>query len=111
MHEAAIATAIIEVVDNCRDSRKLEKLTIDNGVFSGVFADSLIFYLEIILEEKGMKDVAIEVRETPAHCICACGNEYKVSVYIESCPVCGGFDRRITEGKNCVIESIEVADG
>jgi Zn finger protein HypA/HybF involved in hydrogenase expression len=28
----------------------------------------------------------------------------------DGCPSCGGYDRKITAGKDCLVESIEVND-
>ena len=110
MHEFSVASSIAELVKRHAGSRRVEKITVDNGVLSGVFADSLVFYLDLIMEEKGSKGVVIEVREVPARCACECGEVYETRRFTDPCPKCGGFKRRIERGKECVVESLEVAD-
>ena len=47
--------------------------------------------------------------ESRVTCV-ACGKEYEVDKMTDGCPACGGFDRKIVAGKDCVVESIEVND-
>ena len=37
--------------------------------------------------------------------------KYEHRMDADPCPKCGGFRRRIERGKDCVVESLEVADG
>ena len=105
-----MATGIADTVLEHAKGRKPRKVVLDIGVFSGVLPESLLFYLELIFEERIAGKVEIESRTVAARCACACGNEYQVTRFLDPCPRCGGFDRRITEGKDCVIESVEVDD-
>ena len=110
MHEHAFAAEIADSVLERATGRRVTGIKLSIGAFSGVVEDPLRFYLDLILEEKGLKGVEIAVRTVPARCRCACGNEYEILGFTELCPKCGGYDRRIEGGRECVIESAEVED-
>jgi hydrogenase nickel incorporation protein HypA/HybF len=110
MHEYSVATEIAEIVKQTAQGRPVKKISLAIGSLSGIFTDSLLMYLEIVLPDMGMNNVAIETREVPALFACACGNEYKAENIASACPACGGFERTIKAGHDCTVESIEVED-
>ena len=110
MHEYGIASNIADLVlENCHGKR-LEKVNLDVGALSGIFDESLKMYLGIILEDKGHKNVELVTRFVPAAFVCVCGKDYTAEKMTDACPFCQGYDRKITAGKDCVVESIEVSD-
>ncbi len=91
--------------------KRLEKVHLSVGALSGIAYESLEMYLQLVFEEKGQKGVRLEAHFTPATFLCVCGKSYEVKNMAESCPSCGGYDRKITTGNDCRVESIEVNDG
>ncbi len=110
MHELSVATDIADLAFGAAQGRVIERLNIQNGVFSGVFADSLRFYLEILTEERQGRPAEVVIAETRARCVCECGRRYETDRFMEGCPACGGFKRKVEEGMDCRLESIEVED-
>jgi hydrogenase nickel incorporation protein HypA/HybF len=110
MHEYAVADNIAELVLETAKGRRLEKINLAIGALSGVFTESLTMYLILILEEKGHLGVKIATKEIPATFHCDCGKEYTAAKMIDACPSCGGYNRKIVSGKDCIVESIEVND-
>ena len=110
MHEFSVAQSIANTVFTRVSPEKLRKITLDIGTYSGVFPDSLKMYLELIVEERGAKGVELEMNKVPASCRCSCGESYKLEKFHDPCPKCGGYDREITEGKDCMIRSVEAGD-
>jgi hydrogenase nickel insertion protein HypA len=110
LHEFSIAEGIVDAVLEKTAGRKPVKISLIVGAFSSVVEDSLRFYIDLILEDRGLKDVEVAVRPVPAEATCACGNRYPVSRFTQSCPKCGGHDRKLEGGKECIIESAEVED-
>ena len=110
MHEFFIAEGIADAVIERAHGRKPARINLAIGSFSSVVADSLMFYLELILEDRGLPGVEVTVKTVPAEATCACGNRYPVSRFTEACPQCGGHDRKLEGGRECIIESAEVED-
>jgi hydrogenase nickel incorporation protein HypA/HybF len=110
MHEYSVATEIASIVQQTAQGRRVKKITLAIGALSGIFSESLLMYLELVLPDMGMDGVRIETKETPAVFACACGNEYKAENMAQACPECGGYERTIKAGHDCIVESIEVED-
>jgi hydrogenase nickel insertion protein HypA len=110
MHEYAVASNIAELALETAKGRRLEKVNLSIGALSGIFTESLTMYLGLILEEKGQKEVEFVTRNVPAAFLCSCGREYTVGKMTDACPECKGYNRSITAGKDCILESIEVND-
>ena len=111
MHEYSVAVGIADLVLQHSQGKRLEKVNLEIGAMSGIFYESLEMYLQLVLEDKGQKGVRFSARFIPASFQCACGRNYEAVKMADPCPVCGGFDRKLTGGKDCVVESIEVNDG
>ncbi len=110
MHEYSVAAEIAEIVRQTAQNRPVKKITLAVGILSGIFVDSLLMYLEIVLPELGMEDVTVETKEVPATFLCVCNTEYTANSMGATCPACNGYNRSIKSGHDCTIESIEVDD-
>jgi hydrogenase nickel incorporation protein HypA/HybF len=110
MHEYSVALNIADLVLQHSQGKRLEKVHLSIGALSGIYFESLEMYLQLVFEEKGHKGVVLDAQFVPATFQCSCGKEYTVSKMEDGCPACGGFERRMTGGKDCRVESIEVDD-
>ncbi len=112
MHEFALAQDIVETIArNVGDEMsKLDVIHMEVGQFSGAVIDSLEFGLKIILQEKNLPAVKINIVPVPAAAICDCKTEYELDSIMTACPSCGSFQRQITSGKDVIIKSIELKD-
>jgi hydrogenase nickel incorporation protein HypA/HybF len=110
VHEHSVASEIAAIVKQTAMGRPVKKITLAVGALSGIFSESLLMYLELVLPEMGMKDVSVETKEIPATFVCRCATEYTVESMTSLCPQCGGYERSIRSGHDCTIESIEVED-
>ena len=108
MHELSIATAIVETAQSHAKGQNIEGITVRIGPFSGVVKDSLVFYLELLLEEKEKPKARIEVVHSKANATCPCGASFQISSAMTPCPSCGDFNIKCSDGRDCTIESIEV---
>ena len=110
MHEYSVALNIADLVLQHSQGKRLEKVHLSIGAMSGVLFDSLEMYLQLVFEEKGHQGVILDAQYVPASFKCSCGQDYTVARMDTPCPACGGYERRITGGKDCQVESIEVND-
>ncbi len=112
MHEFALAQDIVETISTkvTDDLEKVSIINIDVGVFSGVVVDSLDFGLNIILAEKNIPGVTINIAEVPTIARCECGKEYEIKEIFENCPKCRSFNRKLISGMDIVINSVEIME-
>ena len=110
MHELSVATDIAESAFGAAEGRRLERLAIQNGAFSSVSSESLRFYLEILTEEHEGCPVDIVIQDSKARCVCECGEAYETDRFLNPCPKCGGWKRKVESGLQCRLETIEVAE-
>lgn len=108
MHEFSVAEGLAEAALEHAAGRRVEALTISVGLFSGVFADSLAFYLQLIFEDHGLAAPRLDLQKPPARCLCECGCEHAIARAMEPCPSCGGYHRKVLEGRDCMLVSMEV---
>jgi hydrogenase nickel insertion protein HypA len=110
MHEYSVAAEIAALVKNTAQGRTVTKITLGIGALSGIFTESLLMYLEIVLPELGMDNVKIETKAVAATFTCTCGTEFTAEHIASVCPTCGIMGRTIKSGQDCTVESIEVDD-
>ena len=112
MHEFALAQDIIETISRSV-TEKLEKITalhIEVGEFSGVVLDSLEFGLTVVLEDKNLFNIKINMNTVPATVVCECRHEYHIKDILESCPKCQSYKRKFTSGADVIIRSVELLE-
>ena len=112
MHELALSDSIVRtVLDACGTGPEhVRKIGLEVGALSAVNVSSLEFCMQVVLEQSGMKQVAVEIREVRARVECACGRAYEPADMFTPCPDCDGFDRRIVAGNDLTVEYVEVDD-
>ncbi len=110
MHELSVATGIVDLAVQNAGGKTITGLNLSVGVNAGVFKESLLFYLDLLFDERGMKGVRVDWKDLPVHCACDCGAQYETLVFMQACPRCGSFKRSMTGGRDCTVESNEVDD-
>ncbi len=110
MHEYSVACEIAALVKQSAQGRPVKQISLAVGALSGIFTESLLMYLGLVLPDMGMNNVAIETKDVPATFACTCGATYAADTVASVCPACGGYNRTITAGADCTVESIEVED-
>jgi Zn finger protein HypA/HybF involved in hydrogenase expression len=108
MHEYGIALEIAARALENAGNRRLLRITVSNGELSGVCTESLAMYCDMVFRGRQSSPVDVVSVKVPARFRCSCGREYAPGKLFEPCTACGGIDRTIIGGKECVLESIEV---
>lgn len=113
MHEAGIAESMLGVVLKAlpQADAKVTKVRVVAGALSGVVAESLAAWFEIIGRGTAAEGAAVEVRHKAASLRCpGCGyaGDFDGSGPVEpACPRCGGTVR-LEGGADLYVDSIEV---
>ena len=112
MHEYPITEQIIKIADkHCKEAGapKVQKLTLVLGEYSGLVAESINMYFDVISEGTACEGAEIEIKRITAKLKCgSCGNLFERAPGSFACPQCGGDGGPTEIGKEFYIESIEV---
>lgn len=112
MHEFAIAQDIISSLEKSlgNDFKKINKINIGIGSFSGIVTDSLSFGLETLFKTENItSEVEINITERETIAECECGNKYKIKGIFDFCPVCNSPVRKISgEMTEIYVDSVEI---
>jgi hydrogenase nickel incorporation protein HypA/HybF len=115
MHEFSIAEALIEQVE--RELRRagqkgpVKRLELAVGKLSGVHADSLRFAFDLVAPGTVADGASLEIAEPKAVSQChACGAREEIDELVVECPRCKSADITIEEGRDLLLQTIEIAD-
>jgi|SaaInlStandDraft_3_1057020.scaffolds.fasta_scaffold110927_2 hydrogenase nickel incorporation protein HypA/HybF len=108
MHELSVATNILEIVEEQSSLSQVLEINVGIGAFSGVYESPLLFYLEILLNDKTFPNIKINISHISGRFDCVCGETYCAKDISRQCPKCGEYQRELVDGKDCFVESIIV---
>ena len=115
MHELSIVEALIEQVraelqrsGNCGPVKRLELAV---GRLSGVHCEALQFAFELLAPGTAVSGAALSIRQPPAVSHCRqCGAETEIDEVVSGCPRCRSPEIVIDQGRDLMLESIEIED-
>jgi Zn finger protein HypA/HybF (possibly regulating hydrogenase expression) len=110
MHELSVAEGILNTIEQRLGGKKiLTRINLSIGPLAGISAESLNFWFSEIAKEKGFGTPMLEIKKTKASAECAqCKAKYDLKSLYSGCPKCGNFERTVSSGFECVIDSIEM---
>jgi len=116
MHELAIAEALIdqlgEELDQAGETGVVKRLELAVGRLSGVHCDSLRFAFGLLSPGTLAEGAELLIREPPAISRCRqCAASTEITEMVIDCPRCGSPEIVIEEGRELLLESIEIEDG
>ncbi len=94
---------------NYEGAKKILKIYIKIGEITGFHPESIQFYFSIISRGSIAEnaELKMEIIPTSAKCM-SCKEIYRVQEMVIICPRCGALNSEIIEGKDVIIESLEV---
>ena len=112
MHEYKLTNQIIEIAENhCRkaSAHKVKNVTIVVGDYSGVAAESIDMYFDVISEGTLCEGAKIKVERVRPKLLCpACGGLFTRQPMSFACPECGEDGNPTEIGKEFYVKEIEV---
>ena len=109
MHEMSVAQEILTVIKKTAQNRKVKKISLRVGDFSGIMIDSLKFGLEVLIKDTIADKAIIEVEKVPVKIICnKCLKKNIILPNYFICPCCNSSDVKIIEGEELELSSLEV---
>jgi hydrogenase nickel incorporation protein HypA/HybF len=115
MHELSIANALVEQVERelrrAGQKGRILRLELAIGRLSGVHVDSLRFAFELISPGTIVEGAELDITEPRAVCQCqACGAREETDELVAECPQCHSPEIVIEEGRELLLQSIEIDD-
>lgn len=113
MHELSVTQALVDMV--VAEAKKagassVDKINIVVGELTGIVADSVQFYFELISPGTLAEGASLSFKRVPAEFYCdKCGRVYNRSGFSFRCPHCGNSGVILKKGNELYIENIEVS--
>jgi hydrogenase nickel incorporation protein HypA/HybF len=115
MHELSIVEALIDQVTETLapvgEHGRVLRIELTIGRLSGVNCDSVRFAFDLLAPGTVVEHADLLIREPKAVCHCqACGAESEIDEIVLDCPKCGSSEIAIQEGRELVLQSIEIEE-
>jgi len=113
MHELALSEQIVRTALRASGARKdsITAIAVQVGALSAVSVSALEFCLRAVLDQHGLKDAEAQIAWVPARVRCECGHCYETEDMFAPCPRCGDYAREVIDGRDVIIQHVEVEDG
>ena len=106
MHEYSLALEISGIAEKKTQNKKILEINLSIGTLTGIYDESLIFYLDEIYKAKYGHVIKITTEMVNAEFECDCGKKYSTESMFTPCPFCGEFGRTVINGNDCIIKNI-----
>ncbi len=111
MHEMSIVKSIIEIAENEALKAKVNgfsSIDLEIGTLAGIEFDALEFVWEIAVKNTVLEKAIKRINKIPAKAKCEnCKTNYAIEFTHDPCPKCGSFLKKILQGKELRIKSLE----
>lgn len=112
MHELAICESLLGLIEEtakAQDFRRVTRVRLEVGPFSGVEIEALRFGFDVVARGSLAEAAALDIIVTEGKAWCLdCNNAVALADRLEGCPVCGGYQLQVTGGKELRIKDLEV---
>ena len=115
MHELSLCQALLDQVERevhgSGHSGRVVRLTLSVGRLSGVHVHALRFAFDVLSVDSIVDGAELEIREPPARCCCrSCGTHAPIVEIVLACQSCGSSDVTIRDGRDLLLESIDLEE-
>ncbi len=114
MHELPITQRIIKIAEEHArraNARRVTRVKLVVGDYSGFIGDSIQMYFDIISIGTIVEGAEIEIRKVKPLLLCSvCGELFERKLFSFECPKCGGDGGPSEIGKEFYIDTIEIED-
>lgn len=111
MHEMSVALSIVKIAEEEARKAKVSHfaaIDLEIGTLAGIEFDALDFVWEAAVQKTVLEKAEKRIIKIPARASCAdCSEEYALSFVYDNCPSCGSYLKRILQGKELRVKSLE----
>lgn len=110
MHELAIAQAAIELAEQAAEGRRVRRVTLELGEFSGVLPEALSFCFDLAAQGTLLEGAELDLCRIAGVALCeSCGSEFDISSEPAIC-ACGATSLNYLRGRELNVKSIELLE-
>ncbi len=111
MHELSIAEAILAIVCEHADGRRVTRVDVRVGHLRQVVPDALAFSFEMVAQGTVAEGAELVAESVGAEGDCRmCGARSRLPEFPLRCRACGGLDIEVVSGEELCVESFDVTD-
>lgn len=112
MHELSLCESIIETLSaqtRRQGFSRVRQIWLEIGALANVEQDALRFAFEIVRENTVAATAELHIVTLPGRAWCTdCAQTVAVDQLFDPCPLCGGYQWRLTSGNEMRIKEMEV---
>lgn len=112
MHEMSVALSIVKIAETEAKKANVQEFSaidLEIGTLAGIEFDSLNFVWDSAVKDTVLEKATKRIMKIPAKARCEdCAEIYDIEFIHENCPSCDSFRKRITQGKELRIKSLEL---
>jgi hydrogenase nickel incorporation protein HypA/HybF len=110
MHELSITTSIVDIVTLAAKGRRVTRVTLEIGVFSGVVPDAVTFCFDVVAKDTPVEGAKLDIQIIDGLGKCrACGAELAIADVFTPC-ACGSHDVEVVRGNELKVKTMEVEE-
>ncbi len=112
MHEMSLCEGILQILENeseQKNFKKVKKVALEVGPFSGVEVDALKFSFDVVMKGSLAEGSELIIIDMPATAWCMqCAETVTIKQRYDDCPSCGSAQIQVTAGEELSIKELEV---
>jgi len=110
MHELGITQEIVAIAAEAAQGRRVTRVTVEVGQFSGVMPAALAFCFDVAAKDTVLEEAVLEIREIPGRLRCnSCGADFPSPDLVALC-ACGSHDTSKIEGDELLVRTMELEE-
>jgi hydrogenase nickel incorporation protein HypA/HybF len=110
VHELGITQSIVAIVGEAAKGRRVKRVTLEVGRFSGVMSDAIAFCFDVVAKGTVLDGAVLDIQEIDGAARCrACGVEFATPTLFAPC-ACGSRDIIRLRGEELKIKTMELEE-
>ena len=112
MHEMSLAEGVLQLIEDAaaRDGfRRVRTVWLEIGQLAGVEVEAMRFCFDAVVRGSVAEGAQLEIASAPGSGWCmSCMQEVAMAEALAACPVCGGFELKVSGGTGMRVKELEV---
>ena len=110
MHELGITQEIVAIAAEAAQGRRVKRVTVEVGQFSGVVPAALAFCFDVVAKGTILGEAVLDIEEIPGRLRCnSCGADFSSPDLLALC-ACGSHDTSRIGGDELLVRKMEVEE-
>jgi hydrogenase nickel incorporation protein HypA/HybF len=107
VHELSIAQRVLSIASNAAGGGRIVAIRMRVGALTCIDPDTLVHAFEIVANDTPAAGCRVDIERVAPRLRCKCGAEADRD-WLDACPSCGAQGGDVLEGRELLVESIDV---